>query len=74
MNTLELKKHMEEYIHSLAIQVNELVMDSSIMQEIKNSKMKPLVDKKKLILETMDSLDIIENKTYIPSCGMKFFS
>lgn len=46
-----------------------LLFDKTIPQDLKNAKMRPLADKKKLITETIHSLEIIENKTYVPECG-----
>ncbi len=70
MNTQDLIETLNDYISSLSKEVNDLLLDKSISQDLKNSKMRPLVDKKKVILETIKSLEIIENKTYVPMCGM----
>ena len=71
MTINDLKTHLQTYITSLEQEVNTLLQDKSISQENKNAQMRKLADKKNLIIQTMDSLDIIENKTYIPHCGSK---
>ena len=61
---------IDEYLKSLESEVMELLADTSMAMTIKNQKMEPLVDTKKVLLETKKKLDEIKNKNYVAECKM----
>ena len=61
---------IDEYLKSLESKVMELLADTSMPMTIKNQKMEPLADTKKVLLETKRKLNEIKNKNYVAECKM----
>ncbi len=61
---------IDDYLKELESEVLKIIADTSIPLTIKNQKMEPLVDQKKILLKTKKSLEELKNKNYIAECKM----
>ncbi len=61
---------IDDYLKDLESEVLKIIADTSIPLTIKNQKMEPLVDQKKILLKTKKSLEELKNKNYIAECKM----
>jgi len=66
----ELVGCIDEYLKSLEGEVMGLLADTSMPLTVKNQNMEPLVDQKKVLIETKKKLEEIKNKNYVAECKM----
>ncbi len=58
--TLDIKMCLKEYIESLEKEVMRILSDPKTDKKTKNLAMKPLTSKKKIILNTIDALELVD--------------
>ena len=59
---------IDDYLKELESEVLKLIADTSMPLTIKNQKMEPLADQKKILIKTKESLNELKNKNYIAEC------
>ncbi len=61
---------IDSYLKDLEKEMLRIVDDQSIPLAEKNRLMEPIVDTKKVLVETKAKLKEIQNKEYVAGCGM----
>ena len=61
---------INDYLKELEIEVMNIVADTSIPLTIKNQKMEPLSDIKKVLVDTQKRLEELKHKNYVAECKM----
>jgi len=60
MDMAVIEKHINEIIASLEKEVLEIVSDETIDKQFTNTHMKPLVSTKKILLNALESIQMVE--------------
>ena len=63
-------EQIDRYMITLEKEIMTIVNDQSIAMTEKNRLMQPIVDQKKVLLQTKKSLQDIKNKNYEAQCEM----
>ncbi len=64
---------IDSYMSDIESEILKIVADQSIPLMEKNALMEPIVEQKKVLLHTKESLERIKNKEYLPKCGMSAY-
>ena len=61
---------IDDYLKELEVKVIDLINDMSMPLTVKNQKMEPLADQKRVLVDTKKKLEELKNKNYIAECKM----